>query len=102
MFIKRFKNKRSVLPKVTLVYFNASDVYRSKLKVYLLYVDLLYHFYAINLVNMPKLIRLEDSTYKELSHYGHWEDTMDSIVRRLLQEAQLKKHENKEEVVVAK
>lgn len=29
---------------------------------------------------MPKLIRLEDSTYKELGHYGHWEDTMDSRI----------------------
>lgn len=51
---------------------------------------------------MPKLIRLEDSTYKELGQYGRWEDTMDTIVRRLLQEARLKKHELKEEVVVTK
>ena len=50
---------------------------------------------------MPKLIRLEDTTYKELGQYGRWEDTMDTIVRRLIQEAHLNKHEQKEEVVTA-
>jgi hypothetical protein len=48
---------------------------------------------------MPKLIRLEESTYKELGQYGRWEDTMDTIVRRLLQEARINKNGHKEEVV---
>jgi hypothetical protein len=45
---------------------------------------------------MSKLIRLEDSTYKELSQYGRWEDTMDTIIRRLLQEARLKQGRKEE------
>ena len=46
---------------------------------------------------MPKLIRLEDSTYRELGLYGRWEDTMDTIVGQYM-EARLNKHGHKEEV----
>jgi hypothetical protein len=40
---------------------------------------------------MSKVIRLEDSTYDELGRFGHWSDTMDSIIRRLLEQAQKQK-----------
>ncbi len=38
---------------------------------------------------MAKLIRISDSTYKMLGEYGHWLDTMDSIIGRLLYEAKM-------------
>ena len=37
---------------------------------------------------MSKLIRVNDSTYEKLAKYGHWDDTMDTIIKRLLQKAQ--------------
>lgn len=40
---------------------------------------------------MSKVIRLEDSTYDELGRFGHWSDTMDSIIRRLLEQVQKQK-----------
>lgn len=48
-------------------------------------------------LSMAKLIRVDDSTYKELGEYGHWNDTMDSIIWRLLQEA--RSYEQKKEIV---
>jgi len=48
---------------------------------------------------MSKVIRLENSTYDELGRFGHWSDTMDSIVRRLLEQVQKQK---KMEATIAK
>ena len=33
---------------------------------------------------MAKLIRLQDFTYRRLSRHGHYGDTMDSIITRML------------------
>lgn len=33
---------------------------------------------------MSKLVRITDSTYDELAKHGQWNDTMDSIIQRLL------------------
>jgi hypothetical protein len=33
---------------------------------------------------MDKLVRIRDSTYNELAKRGKWDDTMDSIIQRLL------------------
>ena len=40
---------------------------------------------------MSKVIRLEDSIYDELGRFGHWSDTMDSIIQRLLEQVQKQK-----------
>ena len=50
---------------------------------------------------MSKLIRVQDSTHKKLAKYGHWDDTMDTIIERLLHDAWLQKQEHREEVVTA-
>jgi hypothetical protein len=50
---------------------------------------------------MSKLIRVQDSTHKRLAKYGHWDDTMDTIIDRLLQDARLQKEDHREEVVPA-
>jgi hypothetical protein len=39
---------------------------------------------------MAKLIRVSDSTYKELAKDGKWSDTMDSLIVRLLNKAHTK------------
>jgi hypothetical protein len=42
-----------------------------------------YQSYCDNSV-MDKLVRIKDSTYNELTKRGKWNDTMDSIIQRLL------------------
>jgi hypothetical protein len=37
---------------------------------------------------MDKLVRIRDSTYHELAKHGKWNDTMDSIIQRLLHQQQ--------------
>jgi predicted CopG family antitoxin len=36
---------------------------------------------------MPKLIRVNDSVYRELANYGKWQETMSDIIARLLLES---------------
>jgi hypothetical protein len=45
---------------------------------------------------MVKLIRVSDSTYKELGDFGKWSDTMDSLIVRLLNEAHSKETNTKQ------
>ncbi len=45
---------------------------------------------------MAKLIRVSDSTYKELAKHGNWSDTMDSLIVRLLNEVHSKETNTKQ------
>ena len=45
---------------------------------------------------MVKFVRISDSTYKELSEYGKWSDTMDSLILRLLNTAHNKETDTKQ------
>lgn len=38
-----------------------------------------------------KVIKVKDDTYQKLGKYGSWSDTMDSIISRLLENAEKKK-----------
>jgi hypothetical protein len=42
---------------------------------------------------MAKLIRLQDFTYRRLSRHGRYGDTMDSIITRMLDDAEGKESE---------
>jgi hypothetical protein len=44
---------------------------------------------------MSKLIRIQDRTYQKLADYGHWTDTADSIILRLLESALKKESKNR-------
>jgi hypothetical protein len=41
---------------------------------------------------------VSDSTYERLGEYGHWNDTMNSIIERLLKAT--RSHEQRKEIVV--